>query len=291
MTNSRFSVTLLGTGTPTPFIDRFGPSILVQAGDHNLLFDAGRGATQRLLQLGVGSPSIHRLFLTHLHSDHVVGIPDVWLIGWIRARVVPFSVWGPKGTADMMSHLEKAYEFDINVRQVDEGLPAEGITVEATDIEQGVVFEEDGIKITPFNVDHGPVSPALGYRIDYAGRSVVLSGDTRFDENLIEYAQGTDLLVHEVLVPDAFFKRAGAFLTPQAAQNVFDHHTTPEQCGEVFSRVKPKLAVYSHIVTGPGGDEELMAKTKAAYDGPFVIGVDLMSFEVGDEITITQPPA
>lgn len=148
MTSERFQVTLLGTGSPTPFIDRFGPSILVQAGGDNLLFDCGRGASQRLLQLGVAFSSVTRLFLTHLHSDHVVGIPDVWLTGWIRARAEPFRVWGPAGTVDMMAGLREAFKFDIAVRREDEGLPAEGIATDAADVVQAVVYEENGVRIT-----------------------------------------------------------------------------------------------------------------------------------------------
>lgn len=289
MTTERFAVTLLGTGSPTPWIDRFGPSILVQAGDHNLLFDCGRGGTQRILQLGISFATLSRLFLTHLHSDHVIGIPDMWLTGWIRSRVDPFRVWGPQGTIDLMAGLQSAYKFDIGIRKEDEGLPEEGISVDSTDVEQGLVYDEHGIRITAFEVDHGPVSPALGYRIDFDGRSVALSGDTCFNENLIEYAQSVDLLVHEVLAPDAFRARAGAFLSEESARKVIGHHTTPEQCGIVFDRVKPKLAVYSHIVAGPGGDEEIMTKTLQSYDGPFLIGEDLMRFEIGDEIKIVSP--
>ena len=284
MTSERFVVTLLGTGSPTPSIDRFGPSILVQAGGNDLLFDCGRGASQRLLQLGISFSTVSRLFLTHLHSDHVVGIPDVWLTGWIRARVDPFQVWGPAGTTDMMAGLQDAFKFDIGVRKADEGLPANGIAVEAVDVKQGPVFDESGVRITAFDVDHGPVRPALGYRVDFNGRSVVLSGDTCFSENLIAHSQGVDLLIHEVLVPDAFHARVKSFLSPQAAKNVLNHHTSPGECGTVFDRVRPKLAVYSHIVSGPGGDEELMAKTREAYDGRFVIGEDLMSFDIADEV-------
>ena len=125
-------VTLLGTGSPQPRMDRFGPSILVEAGKQHLLFDCGRGATQRIEQLKVPFAEVDALFLTHLHSDHVVGIPDLWLIGWPRGRKSPFRVWGPEGTKEMMAHLEKAYQFDIHIRRdVDEKLPAQGVVVEA----------------------------------------------------------------------------------------------------------------------------------------------------------------
>jgi ribonuclease Z len=129
-----------------------------------------------------------------------VGIPDLWLTGWVQGRKVPFRVWGPTGTQQMMSHLERAYEFDIHIRRdVDEKLPAQGVVVVAKDIDQGVVYQSREVKITAFIVDHGPVKPALGYRIDYAGHSVVLSGDTRFSENLIRFSEGTDVLVHVLL--------------------------------------------------------------------------------------------
>jgi len=194
---------LLGTGTPDVSMQRFGPSILVQAGDEKFLFDCGRGAVLRLSQLHIPLDEVNRLFLTHLHSDHTVGIPDLWLTEWIFDRKEPFHVWGPAGTRSMISHLEKAYTFHIHIRRdVDEKFPGRGVTVVARDIRQGVVYESNGVKITAFDVNHGPVKPALGYRIDSGGHSVVLSGDTRPSENLIRFAKGTDLLVHEVYYVD-----------------------------------------------------------------------------------------
>jgi ribonuclease Z len=229
-------------------MDRFGPSILVEAGKQKLLFDCGRGATQRIEQLKVPFAEVDALFLTHLHSDHIVGIPDLWLTGWLRGRTIPLRVWGPEGTKEMMSHLEKAYRFDIHIcRDVDEKLPSQGVVVAAEDIEQGVVYEKDGIKVTAFLVDHVLVKPALGYRIDFAGHSVVLSGDTRYSENLILFSEGADVIVHEVVDPDAF-RSKNSFMSPERVQRILVHHTTPEQAGTVFARVKPKLAVYSHIV-------------------------------------------
>jgi len=281
-------VTLLGTGSPQPRMDRFGPSILVEAGKQHLLFDCGRGATQRIEQLKVPFGEVDALFLTHLHSDHVVGIPDLWLIGWPRGRKSPFRVWGPEGTKEMMAHLEKAYQFDIHIRRdVDEKLPAQGVVVEARDIEQGVVYENTGVKITAFTVDHGLVKPALGYRIDFKGHSVVLSGDTRPSENLIQFAQGADVIIHEVIDPEAF-RSKNPSVNPERAQRVAAHHTTPEQAGTVFARVKPKLAVYSHIV--PGDTTDLIPLTRKTYSGPLEVGEDLMSIEIGEKVVVHRPP-
>jgi ribonuclease Z len=281
-------VTLLGTGSPPPVMNRFGPSILVEAGGGKFLFDAGRGALQRLAQLGVRWQDVDGLFLTHLHSDHVVGFPDLWLTGWLvgAGRSRPLHVWGPRGTRKMMSHLEQAYEYDIRIRLYDDRASPDGVVILVEDIGEGVVHEKGGVKITAFDVDHTPIKPAFGYRIDHAGRSVVLSGDTRVSENLIRHAQGVDLLVHEVASPETF-QRAGA--PPERAKSVVAHHVTPEQAGEVFSRTKPKLAVYSHIVLPTATEQDLLPSTRKTYSGPLEVGEDLMVITVGEKVEVRRP--
>ena len=282
-------VTLLGTGTPAPVMNRFGPSILVEAGGQKFLFDAGRGALQRLTQVKLSWRDVNGVFLTHLHSDHVVGFPDLWLTGWLTAeRAAPLYVWGPKGTKNMVSHLEQAYEFDIRMRLADEHASAAGVVILASDIADGFVVEKNGVKITAFDVDHAPVEPAFGYRIDFAGRSVVLSGDTRFSENLIRHAAGVDVLVHEVIAPETY-RRAG--VAPELAQTIMVHHTTPEQAGEVFARTKPRLAVYSHIGRPSATEADLIPATRKTYAGPLEVGEDLMVIEVGDTVTVRRPTA
>jgi ribonuclease Z len=280
-------VTRLGTGTPVPAMNRFGPSILVEAGDQKFLFDAGRGALQRLAQLKVRWQDVDGVLLTHLHSDHVVGFPDLWLTGWLvgPGRDRPLSVWGPRGTKKMMSHLEQAYDFDIRIRLYDDRPPPDGVVILAEDIEEGVVFEKGGLKITALEVDHAPIRPAFGYRVDYEGRSVVLSGDTRVSENLIRHAQGVDLLIHEVASPESF-QRAGT--RPDRARSVIAHHVTPEQAGEVFARTNPKLAVYSHIVQPDAGEQDLVPPTRKAYAGPLEVGEDLMVIAVGEKVEVRR---
>jgi len=286
----RIKLTLLGTGCPPPVMNRFGPSTLVEAGQQKFLFDAGRGALQRLTQLHVRWQDVQGVFLTHLHSDHTVGFPDLWLTGWliVPGRNVPLKVWGPSGTAAMMSHLKEAYEYDVRIRIQNDGAAPEGAELVATDINEGIVYEKSGVKITAFEVDHAPVKPAFGYRIDYAGRSVVLSGDTRVSENLIRYAQGVDVLVHEVFAPETL-QRAG--VPPGRAKKITDFHTTPEQAGGVFARVKPKLAVYSHICMPTATDQDLLSGTRKTYAGPLQIGEDLMVIDVGETIDVRKAVA
>ena len=278
-------VTLLGTGCPPAVMNRFGPSTLVEAGEQKLLFDAGRGALQRLVQLNVSWQAVQGVFFTHLHSDHVVGFPDLWLTGWLIApgRSLPLQVWGPTGTADMMSHLQEAYKYDIGVRIANDRATREGVTLRVNEVREGVVYQKDGVSVTAFAVDHAPVEPAFGYRIDYAGRSVVLSGDTRVSEKLIRYAQGVDVLVHEVFVPETL-ERAG--VPPERAKNIVDYHTTAEQAGTVFARTKPRLAVYSHICLPVATAEDLLRPTRTTYSGPLEVGEDLTTIEVGDKITV-----
>jgi len=280
-----FRVSLLGTGNPRPLIERFGPSILVEVGDERLLFDCGRGATQRLFQLGIPLGDIQNVFLTHLHSDHVVGLPDLWLTGWIFGRRESLVVRGPAGTHPLTSHLEQAYAFDVDIRQRDEKLPARGAALEGEDFPPGLVYKGEGVTVTAFAVDHGPVRPAFGYRIDAAGRSVVLSGDTRASDAVVEAARGADLLVHEVAAATDAWKRE----SPIAAA-VLAHHTSPEEAGEVFARAKPRLALYSHIVLlGGVTADDLVSRTRRAYGGPVEVGEDLLAVDVGDRLHVRRP--
>jgi len=283
-------VTLLGTGNPRPSMTRFGPSILVEAGPARILVDAGRGATQQLFLLGGRDllSGIDLVLLTHLHSDHVVGLPDLWLTGWLFGRARPFSLKGPEGTAALMAHLEKAFEFDVKTRRdLDERLPAAGAAIDTKDLPPETIVEISGVRITAFAVDHGPVKPAYGYRIDYAGKSVVLSGDTRYSENLIAHAKGCDVLVHEVVAPEVE-RRHAAVRDPAAIDRIIAHHTTPEDAGRVFSAVEPRLAVYSHIVPSPATEKDLVAPTRKTYSGPLAVGYDLMSISIGERITVEK---
>lgn len=283
MSDDLFRVTLLGTGAPPPSLERFGPSTLVEVGGQKFIFDAGRGAMQRLHQLGIPFSEITGLFLTHHHSDHVVGFPDLWLTGWIGRpwgkRSAPLEVWGPAGTAQMMEHLPRAFHVDIRVRS--KSYPPDGVKLAAHEIREGVVFDRDGVRVSAFEVDHGGEElPAFGYRIEFRNRVAVLSGDTTFNENLIRHSGGADLLVHEVTAA-----AGGAAESAGQLKRIGANHTTPEQAGEVFARARPKLAVYNHLLLfGSAQPEDLIPATRKKYAGPLVVGVDLLQIDIGAEV-------
>jgi ribonuclease Z len=294
MTAGNFRVTLLGTGVPIPSAERFGPCTLVEAGDQKFLIDAGRGATIRLYQLKIPIGRIDVQLLTHYHSDHVACIADVWLTGWLEShfgtRKTPYRVIGPTGARRLMENLERAYADDIRIRVADEKLPLSGIATDVAEFDRdGVVYEKNGVKVIAFEVDHGDViKPCYGYRIEYGGRVAVFSSDTRYNLNVIKYGAGADLLVHEVAM-------ARPELMKEAyIQRIVGHHTEPRDCGRVFAQTKPKLAAYTHLVllasstVPPPTLDELVAETRQTYDGPLEVGEDLMSFEIGETVTMRR---
>lgn len=286
-------VTLLGTGVPTPRPTSFSASTLVEAGSEKLLFDLGRGSTMQLYKLKIPLGAI--TVITHLHSDHLVGLPDMWLTGWLAtpwaSRKGPMKLYGPKGTVAMTENLTKAFADDIRIRIDDEHLDPVGITFAAKDIEAGTVYDSNGVKVTAIEVNHGEkIKPSFGYVVEYGGHKVVLSGDTKYDERIAKAAEGADLLIHEVAViePELLVKNP-------VYKDIQAHHTSPEEAGRIFATARPKLAVYSHIVFGtvkPAPDipeEPLILRTRATYKGPLLVGRDMMSFRIGDMVEAFAP--
>lgn len=286
-------LTFLGTGAPRPSHERYGPSILVEAGDFKILVDAGPGMRERLFQAGGFElfTAVDHILITHLHFDHTISAPGLWLTGWLFGRKEPMKVFGPEGTTAMMEHFRAAYDWDINYRTT-VGVHEEGSQIISKDIGPGVFFDRDGLRITAFNVEHMPINietgaslglegATLGYRIDYRGRSVLFSGDTRStpDSDIIDIGKDVDVLIHETQVP-------APGNSPEAvlANVSLVVHSTPAQVAHVFRETKPRLGVYSHIIPPEIGADELLPMTD--YDGEMLVAEDLMTLTIGDEITV-----
>ena len=268
-------------------MQRFGPATLVEAGETRILVDAGRGAIQRLFQIGGAElvRDVDLVLLTHLHSDHVVGLPDLWLTGWVFGRDRPLPVIGPPGTAEMCGHLDRAFAFDKKVRG-DGRYAAAGIVLDSRDVQPGTIHEDERLTVGAFEIDHGDgIAPAYGYRVDFGERSVVLSGDMKYDERIVEHAEGVDVLIMEVISVEVELERA-AVKSQEAIARIISHHIGPEQAGTLFARVKPRLAVYTHIVPSPAGPEDLVPPTRRSYDGPLAVGYDLMQITIGETVEV-----
>lgn len=267
-------VILLGTGYPRPDPERAGPSTAVVVGKKLFVVDAGRGVVLRLAATEFPLRALRAVFLTHLHSDHTAGLPDLFTSSWIFGRYEPLELYGPAGTEELGVALEKYFAADIRIRRdLTEKHPGAGATINAHIVTEGVVYEDEEVRVTAFAVDHRPVEPAFGYRFDAGGKSVVISGDTRPSSNLVRHAKGADILVHEAYLPEHFDRVD----SPEVAARLKRYHTSAEEVGRVAQQAGVKLLVLTHLI--PGDAEETFRERAARhFSGKIIVGRDLMRF-------------
>ena len=269
---------MLGTGTPNAEPDRSGSALAVLVDGTPYLVDAGAGIVRRATAAVANGveplrpANLHHLFVTHLHSDHTVGLPDVIFTPWVLERDVPLKLFGPPGIASMVDHLHAAYESDIRVRL--DGLePANphGYRVEVQEIDaDGVVYEDSRVRVTAFAVQHGAWPRSYGYRFESADRVIVVSGDAAPSEAVVEYCDGCDILVHEVYSQAGFERRDPVWQRYHSAS-----HTSSVELAELATRARPGLLVLYHQLYWQTSDEDLLEEIAAGYDGPVLSGRDL----------------
>jgi len=268
-------IVLLGTGTPVPDPAAFGPATAITVGDRLFLVDAGVGITRRMRAADLPLTGITALFVTHLHSDHTLGYPDLILTSWLMRRMTPFDVFGPPGLQRMTDHLLAAWseDIDIRIKGLERESPAYGVAVH--EIAPGVAYDRDGVKVTAVPVLHGSWPHAYGYRFDLPDRSVVVAGDTRPSAALVAAARGCDVLIHEVypsgrVAPE---DRPGGALWPEYLKAF---HTSDVELGALAARIRPKLLILDHIVRLGGTDQEIVAGIRrGGFAGRVVVGKDL----------------
>ena len=273
-------VVLLGTGTPNPDPDRSGPAVAIVVRGSVYLVDAGPGLVRRAEEArrrGVAAltqPNLKMVFLTHLHSDHTVGLPDLIFTPWVLERTAPLEVFGPHGTRAMVAHLTAAFVEDVRVRT--DGLQPQnktGYAVNAHEIDPGVVYRDSNVTVTAFRVSHGTMPESYGYRFDTPGRSIVISGDTGPTNAVAQACSGCDILIHEVYSKAGFATRS-----PQWQRYHARFHTSSNELARVATTAHPGLLVLYHQLLWGTSPDDLVAEIRKGYSGRVLSGNDLDVF-------------
>jgi len=275
---NRTRVVILGSGTPNADPDHSGPAVAIVVDSTAYMIDAGAGIVRRAA-LAANTDSIPaldpsrlgRVFITHLHSDHTLGLADLILTPWVLGRTTPLDVYGPPGTARMVGLLEQAYSADIDIR-LRGGEPSNktGYAATSHDVAPGVVYRDKNVTVTAFEVPHGKWEHAYGYVFKTADRTIVISGDTRKSEAVQRACNKCDVLVHEVMSPEQLKKR-----TPDWQAYHRAYHTSTYELGDLATRSRPKLLVLYHQLGWGDDDAELVRQVRTRYGGVVVSGRDL----------------
>jgi len=266
----RMRAIVVGSGTPLADPERGGPATAVALGERVLLFDAGAGVLRGLAAAGVSPSRVEHVFVTHLHSDHTVGLDEILLGAWTVGRDRPLVVHGPAGIDAMVDGLRAAFAQDVAIRTGGlEGADARGSTAVTRVVQPGEVHREGALRVEAFAVEHGSWEHAYGYRVEGAGRVIVISGDTAPTDAVVEACDGCDVLVHEVYSAAGWRARPEGFRAYHAA-----FHTSGEQLGRLAARARPRLLVLTHLLFFDQPPAQLLEEVRAHFDGEVVIAED-----------------
>jgi ribonuclease Z len=270
---------ILGSGSPLPDPLRAGPSTLVRTTAGDFLFDCGRGVLMRAAAAGSGAAAFRAVCLTHLHSDHITDLNDIYTMRWAMSlQPNPLAVYGPPGTAALLRATEAMLEPDIGYRLAHHDDLTWRPSAEVTEVERGTVFEDGAVRITVGPTDHAPVRPTVGYRIDDGDRSVVIAGDTVPCAGLDALSNGADVLVQTVVRRDLI----ELFGLPRL-MDVLDYHSSVPDAAQTAARNGVGTLVLTHLVPSPapGTEAEWLDQARAHYEGTVVLATDLLTLEVG----------
>jgi len=276
-------IVFLGTGSPVPNADRQGPSLAIVANGKAYLVDAGSGVVRQAnsaFQRGIPAlrpADLDIAFLTHLHSDHTLGLPDLIFTPWIQERVKPLRLYGPEGTKEMAAHILEAFKEDIEVRT--SGLEHGNMTgykVDAHDVQPGTVYQDGNVSVKAFLVKHGSWKEALGYRFEAGGKSIVVSGDTSPAESVVQACAGCDALIHEVYSGRGQNPNKLSLPEEQWMKYESEFHTSALELGEIAVRAKAKMLLLTHWgLLGNAKEDDMVREIRQKYSGPIVIARDL----------------
>jgi len=276
-------VVLLGTGCPQVDPQRMGPAVLILAGGRRLLFDCGSGVTQRLVQAGTKGPEIDALFLTHLHSDHVVDFHQLIVSSWHQGRDRPWKVFGPPGTIAFVERSAALWKPEIELRVAHEKRPsAAGLDVQVKEFADGQTLR-GGVTVTPVKVNHDPFPEVYGFIVEHEGRRFVHSADTIVWQPLIEAARGADCLLHEVFIKREM-RPIDGIRTQEGIEAVASYHTLSTEVGMVAAEADVGVLILNHFVPTRFDREALVAEVRAHWSGPLILGEDLMAYDLATRI-------
>jgi ribonuclease Z len=271
---------LLGTGCPNCDPQRLGPSNLVRHGEHAFLVDCGSGVSQRLVQAGTPGKALEAVLLTHLHSDHTVDLLQLVMSSWHQGRDRPQKIFGPKGTKRFIDGLLEFWRPEFEQRIAHERRPSTlALQVDVSEIEDGEIISHADMAVRAVRVEHSPIKNAFGFVFEAAGRKLAFSGDTAFCPALIDAARNADVLVHECFIHREM-KIIPGVRTKEGTDAVASYHTLSTEVGKVAAQANVKCLVLNHFVPTQFDRAALLADLRADYNGPIVIGEDLMGIDL-----------